>query len=57
MWYKIKARDMGMLKPEGKVLTFWLWADSREHLDTLLKNKNMADIEWVKQDTPPFVKE
>ena len=55
MWFHIKARDMDMFKPEGKVLTFWLWADSRERLDILLKSKNMTDIEWIKEhEKSPF---
>ena len=58
MWYHIRARDMGIDKPNGMVITFWLWADSREELDKLLKIKhNVTNIEWIKQETPPFIGE
>ena len=57
MWYHIKARDMDMFKPEGKVLTFWLWANDKKDLDVMLKKKhNIVDIEWIKEEIPPFVK-
>jgi len=54
MWYQIRAKVMDIDKPNGMTITFWLWADSREELDELLKNKNITDIEWIKQETPPF---
>ena len=57
MWYHIKAKDMDIDKPNGMIVTFWLWVDSREELDKLLKTKhNVTNIEWIKQETPPFVK-
>ena len=54
MWFHIRGRDMDMFKPDGKVISFWLWADSRKRLDKLLKNKNITDIEWIKQEKLPF---
>ena len=36
MWFHIRAKDMGIDKPNGMMITFWLWADSREILDKLL---------------------
>ena len=55
MWYHIKAKDMDIDKPNGHILTFWLWAESREGLDNLLKKKNnIVDIQWIKQEKPPF---
>ena len=50
MWFHIKALDPGI----KKVTTFWLGADSREELDIILKDKNIINIEWIKQETPPF---
>ena len=55
MWYHIKAKDIDIDKPNGMVIQFWVWADSRDELDIILKNKNeITDIEWIKQETPPF---
>ena len=31
-WFHIKARDMDIYKPDGKVITFWLWGDSESHI-------------------------
>ena len=44
MWYRIRARDMGMFLPEGKVIEFWLWADSREKLDEILERQNRRKL-------------
>ena len=55
MWYKIRARDMSMFKPEGKVLEFYLGADSRKELDKILKDKSeITDIEWIKEEPNAF---
>ena len=45
MWYHIKARDMGIYKPNGKVITFWLWGDSEDHIRDLLSKKNILSKE------------
>ena len=47
--YHIKARDMSIFKPEGKVITFWLWAENEDKLRELLKQKGIKDIEWIIQ--------
>ena len=56
MWFHIK------LKPSAdNVLsktTFWLGGDSEEEIYKILKRKhklNKQDVEWVKQETPPFI--
>ena len=55
MWYIIKARDMSMFKPEGKVIEFYLWADSREKLDEILKeNPEITEIQWIKEEPKAF---
>ena len=55
MWYKIRARDISMFLPDGKVLEFYLWADSREKLDEILKEKTeITEIEWIKEDPTAF---
>ena len=50
-WFHIKALDPGI----KKVITFWLGADSREDLDKILKKKKITQIEWVREETPPFI--
>ena len=37
MWYHIRAKDMDIDKPNGMIITFWLWADDRKDLDDMLK--------------------
>ena len=54
--YHIKARDMNIYKPEGKVIKFWLYAESRKELDTILKKKNITEIKWILQEIPPWEK-
>ena len=56
MWYHIK------LKPStDNVLSktpFWLGGDSEEEIYKILKRKhkiNKEDVEWIKQETPPFI--
>ena len=57
MWFHIKARDMRIFRPEGKVITFWLGADSREDLDKILKKKpEITQIEWIRQEVPDWEK-
>ena len=36
---------------------FWLGADTEEEIYKILKRKhkiNKEDVEWIKQETPPF---
>ena len=56
MWYHIK------LKEEADIIlsktTFWLGGDSEEDIYKILKRKhkiNKQDVEWIKQETPPFI--
>ena len=55
MWYHIKLK-----KEADKILsktTFWLGGDSEEDIYKILKRKhkiNKENVEWVKQETPPF---
>ena len=56
MLYHIKLKP-----PADKILsktTFWLGGDSEEEIYKILKRKhkiNKQDVEWIKQETPPFV--
>ena len=57
VWYHIK------IKPGNGILsktTFWLGGDTKEDIYKILKKKhkiNKKDVEWIKQETPPFVGE
>jgi len=53
-WFHIKARDMDIFQPDGKVITFWLWGVSETDIRHMLSKKNIKDIEWIKKETPPF---
>ena len=48
--YHIRARDMRIFKPEGKVIEFWLWAENEDKLRELLKEHDIKDIEWIIQE-------
>ena len=48
--YHIRARDMSIFKPDGKVITFWLWAENEDKLRELLDRKGFKDIEWIIQE-------
>ena len=49
MWYKVRARDNSIFKPDGKVLTFSIWADSDERFWELMKEKNMTEVKIIKK--------
>ena len=53
-WFHIKARDMGICKTDGKVIKFWLWGDSEDHIRKILSKKDCKDIEWIVQEKPSF---
>ena len=52
MWFHIKALEPGI----NTVITFWLGADSKEDLDRILKKKKIKQIEWIREETPPFIR-
>jgi len=58
VWYHIK------LKPSSNNVlsktTFWMGGDSEEDIYKILKKKhkiNKKDVEWIRQETPPFIGE
>ena len=52
--YHIRARDMSIFKPEGMVITVWLYAENEDKLHELLKQKGIKDIEWfIQEDFKP----
>ena len=49
MWYKVRARDNRIFKPDGKVLTFSIWADTDEKFWELMKEKDMTEVKIIKK--------
>ncbi len=44
-----------MYKPDGKVIKFYLHADSKKELDEILKEKSeITDIEWIREEPNAF---
>ena len=65
VWYHIKLKEDGNYKygSNASILsktTFWLDGDTKEEIYKILKKKhkiNKKDVEWIKQETPPFIGE
>ncbi len=50
-WYKCKARDMGINKPKGLVITFHIGGVSEDSVRHILNvDKVMKDIKYIKED-------
>jgi len=49
--FKIRGRDMRIWKPEGRIITFWLGADSKEKALTRCQELDIIDIESIEDDT------
>ena len=57
VWYHIKLKESVTSTSLSKT-TFWLGGDSEEEILKILKRKykiTKKDVEWIKQETPPFV--
>ena len=54
-WFHIKAKATDICKPIGKVMTFWLWGENVKQITKLVISKKYQDIEWIKEETPPFI--
>ena len=48
-WYKCKARDMTIHKPEGMILTFHIGGISEDSVRKVLIQKGMVDIDYIKE--------
>lgn len=46
-WYHIKARDMNIFKPDGLVITFWLWGEDEKEIMKMVIEKDFIDVEWI----------
>ena len=53
VWYHIKLKEY-VDNPLSKT-TFWLGGDSEEDIRKILKKKKMTKIEWIREETPPFI--
>jgi hypothetical protein len=54
MWYHIKARHEDISKPYGEIIIFWLFVDDKNHINQILKKQHIKNIEWVREEIPPF---
>ena len=54
-WFHIKAKATDICKPDGKVMTFWLWGEDEKQKTKLVIIKKYQDIEWIKEEIPPFI--
>ena len=44
MWYRVRARDNDIFKPNGKVITFSIWSETDKGFWKLMKDKNMTEV-------------
>ena len=49
MWYRVKARDNRIFLPEGKVITFSIWAETDREFWKLMKQKNITEVKIIKK--------
>ena len=49
MWYRVRAKDNTIFKPDGKVITFSIWADSDEKFWKLMKERNITEVKIIKK--------
>ena len=39
-------------KPHGMMVEFWLYAETKDKLDKLLNQKQITEIEWIREEEP-----
>ena len=49
-WYHIKATHSTI-----GVIRFWLYQKNEDDVRKLVIKKGYTDIEWIKQEIPPFI--
>ena len=49
MWYKVQARDNRIFLPDGKVITFSIWAETDEKFWKLMKEKKQTEVKIIKK--------
>jgi len=45
---------MDIFKPDGKVITFWLWGENEIDIMKMVIKKGCVDVEWIAEGKPPF---
>ena len=56
MWYRVRARDNTIFKPNGKVITFSIWSETDEKFWKLMKDKNMTEVKILNKTTEIILK-
>jgi len=51
VWYKVKARDNTIYIPQGKILTFSIWAETDREFWELMKEKKHTEVEILGKTT------
>ena len=54
-WFHIKGKDKSIDKPNGKVITFWLTGKTKDEVWIKAIDKGITKIQWVREETPPFI--
>ena len=49
-WYHIKATH-----PTIGIVRFWLHQENEDDVKELVIKKGYTGIEWIRQETPPFI--
>ena len=49
MWYRVRAKDNTIFKPDGKVIKFSIWAETDKKFWKLMKDKNMTEVKIIKK--------
>ena len=53
----LEAKDMSIFKPDGKVITFSIWAESEDKLYKILTEKDCKDITILKSTNEEWTPE
>ena len=51
MWYRVRARDNSIFKPDGKVITFSIWSETDKGFWKLMKDKSMTEVKILNKTT------
>ena len=51
VWYKVRARDNTIFKPDGKIITFSIWAETDREFWELMKEKKHTEVEILNKTT------